>query len=177
METIRKLGLLALASRLKRLSDRLMQDVGQVYRREELGFEPRWFLVFYQLAEGAPLSITALAGAVGITHPAVNQAADEMEQAGLVASSRDAKDKRRRHLALTPRGREVAAALRPIWADIESATRDVAESTGVDLLRAIDAIEAALDAQAMSARVEERLGRRREVLARTTRRKSIQKTS
>ena len=161
METIRRLGMLALASRLKRLSDRLMQEVGQVYRAEELGFEPRWFLVFHQLTEGPPQSVTALAAAVGITHPAVNQAADEMEAAGLVASSRDEKDKRKRRLELTPRGRQVAESLRPIWAGIESATREVADASGVDLLAAIGAIEAALDAAPMGERINRRRGGRR----------------
>ena len=153
METIRKLGLLALASRLKRLSDRLLQEAGQAYRQEGLGFEPRWFLVFHQLAEGPPQSVTGLAAAVGITHPAVIQAADEMEAAGLVASARDADDKRKRRLALTPRGREVAESLRPVWTAIESATREVAGASGVDLLAAIDAIEAALDITPLGERI------------------------
>jgi DNA-binding MarR family transcriptional regulator len=158
VETIRKLGLLALASRLKRLSDRLLQEAGQAYRQEGLGFEPRWFLVFHQLAEGPPRTVTGLAAAVGITHPAVIQAADEMEQAGLIASSRDAADKRKRRLALTPRGRRVAEALRPVWADIESATREVAGASGVDLLAAIDAMEAALDDTPLGERIQRRRG-------------------
>jgi DNA-binding MarR family transcriptional regulator len=158
VETIRKLGLLALASRLKRLSDRLLQEAGQAYRQEGLGFEPRWFLVFYQLAEGPPQSVTALAAAVGITHPAVIQAADEMEAAGLLAAARDAGDKRRRRLALTPRGREVAESLRPVWAAIESATREAAGASGIDLLAAIDAIEAALDETPLGERIRQHRG-------------------
>jgi DNA-binding MarR family transcriptional regulator len=156
VETIRRLGMLALASRLKRLSDRLMQDVGRVYRAEELSFEPRWFLVFHQLAGGPPQSVTALAAAVGITHPAVVQAAREMEAAGLVASARDAADKRRRCLALTPRGRRLADALGPVWASIEAATREVADASGVDLLAAIGEIEAALDETPLRERVRRR---------------------
>lgn len=156
METIRRLGMLALASRLKRLSDRLLQEAGGIYRSEQLGFEPRWFLVFHQLAEGPPRTVTALAAAVGLTHPAVVQAAREMEEAGLVASVREAADRRKRRLALTPGGRRLAAALRPVWAGIEDATREVAGASGVDLLAAIDAIEAALDETPLGERVRRR---------------------
>ncbi len=158
METIRRLGMLALASRLKRLSDRLLQEAGGIYRKEGLGFEPRWFLVFHQLAEGPPRSVTALAAAVGLTHPAVVLAAQEMEAAGLVASVRDAADRRKRRLELTPRGRQVAEALRPVWAGIEAATREVAGASGVDLLAVIDAIEAALDEMPLGERVRRRRG-------------------
>lgn len=161
METIRKLGMLAFASRLKRLSERLMQDVRLVYRREGLDFEPRWFLVFYQLIEASPMSITAIAEAVGITHPAVNQIAAEMEKAGLIASSPDPRDRRKRCLALTPLGKKVARAIRPLWADIESATREVVESTGVDLLRAVETIESALETKGVCPRVLDRMERRR----------------
>lgn len=158
METIRKLGMLALASRLKRLSDRLLQEAGGIYRKERLGFEPRWFLVFHQLAEGPPRSVTGLAAAVGLTHPAVVLATQEMEAAGLIASARDSADRRKRRLALTPQGRRVAGALRPVWAGIEAATREVAGASGVDLLAAIDAIEAALDETPLGERVRRHRG-------------------
>jgi hypothetical protein len=49
MDIIKDLAELALASRLKRLSDRLMKDVSQVYKDCKIDFEPRWFAVLYAL--------------------------------------------------------------------------------------------------------------------------------
>ncbi|MBP7866703.1 MAG: bifunctional helix-turn-helix transcriptional regulator/GNAT family N-acetyltransferase [Acidobacteria bacterium] len=154
METIRKLGILALGSRLKRLSDRLMQDAGLVYREAGLNFESRWFLIFYQLAESGPLSVTAIAEAVGITHPAVNQVAAEMEKAGLITSSADNRDRRRRILALSPRGRTLDAAIRPVWEDIETATQGLVQESGTDLLAAVEAVEDALARRSMLERIQ-----------------------
>lgn len=162
MELIRKLGWLAVASRLKRLSDCLMQDVRQVYQAAGLEFEPRWFLVFYQLSETSPLSITSLAEAAGITHPAVVQIAAELEQAGLVTSAPDERDRRKRRLVLTPRGRQMAASLQPIWREIEAATREAIAAAGVDLPRTLGAIETTLEERGVQARIREKQELRRE---------------
>ena len=49
IDLIRKLGPLAFASRLKRLSERLMKDVALVYKDLNVDFQPRWFPVLYLL--------------------------------------------------------------------------------------------------------------------------------
>lgn len=162
METIKKLGMLAFASRLKRLSDSLMQDAGRVYRDAGLDFEPRWFLVFYQLIEAGPQSVTALAESVGITHPAVNQIAAEMEKAGLITSAVDGRDRRRRILALSPRGKALDAAVRPVWEDIETATLELGQLSGIDLLTAMETLEEALSQENMYARIHRCTRRRRD---------------
>ena len=44
-DIIAELGELAFASRLKRLSDRLMRDVSRIYQQMDVDFEARWFSV------------------------------------------------------------------------------------------------------------------------------------
>ena len=95
MDYLSTLGSLALGSRLKRLSDRLGQEVATIYQDQNIDFEPRWFPVFSYVAQSAPVAITDIATAVGITHPAVNQIAQELIAAGFVLSANDRKDKRK----------------------------------------------------------------------------------
>jgi len=49
MDLIRQLGVLAFGSRLRRLNERLSKDVSRIYRDQGIGFEVRWFPVFYLL--------------------------------------------------------------------------------------------------------------------------------
>ena len=51
MDLISDLGALALGSRLKRLSDRMMKSVSEIYRNSGLDFESKWFPLFYLLSK------------------------------------------------------------------------------------------------------------------------------
>lgn len=58
MDLFADLGHLALASRLKRLSERLQQEVSEVYAEQETGFRARWFPVLVTLSREGPQSIS-----------------------------------------------------------------------------------------------------------------------
>ncbi|MBN1425398.1 GNAT family N-acetyltransferase [Candidatus Fermentibacteria bacterium] len=152
-ELINALGELALASRLKRLSDRLMLDATRVYHDHGVDFEPRWFLLFYELHRSGPLAVTEVADRIGVTHPAVNQSASELVKRGLLRASADRRDRRRRLLDLTPSGKGLVAKLQPIWEETRQAAIELLHETGSDLLAHIERIEDALDRQSMYERV------------------------
>jgi DNA-binding MarR family transcriptional regulator/GNAT superfamily N-acetyltransferase len=155
-ELIASLGELACASRLKRLADRLMQDVSLVYRERGLAFEPRWFLLFYELGRSGPLPVTELAARIGVTHPAVNQAAAELARHGLLRAAVDRGDRRRRLLELTPQGRQLLAGLQPVWQEVRAATAELLRQDGPGLLAQVERIEASLDRRSMYQRVGDR---------------------
>jgi DNA-binding MarR family transcriptional regulator len=85
---IAELNKLAFATRLKRRAERLQRDVTLLYQKLEIEFEARWFTLVYLLYHRAPLTITALALALGLTHTAINQFVRELIQKGLVGSTR-----------------------------------------------------------------------------------------
>ena len=157
---IEELGTLAFASRLRRLSERLLRDVSRTYRAENLNFEARWFPVFYLLWRQSPLAVTAIAQRLHLTHPAVNQVAGAMAKAGLLVSARDSRDDRRRLLSLSPAGKSLACQLQPIWQDIREATAELVNASGIDLLGAIALVEKSLDETNMSERVRTRCKKR-----------------
>jgi DNA-binding MarR family transcriptional regulator len=111
---IKNLGELAVASRLRMLSEKLLHDVSKIYHEQNLDFEPRWFLIFFQLTLKSPMSITEIADAIGITHPAVNQIAGEMLKAKIIKSFTDKIDKRRRLLSLSREGEKMLSLIKPI---------------------------------------------------------------
>jgi len=153
---IEELGTLAFASRLRRLSERLLRDVSLTYRAENLNFEARWFPVFYLLWRQSPLAVTAIAQRLHLTHPAVNQVAGAMTKAGLLISARDSRDDRRRLLSLSATGKSLARKLQPIWQDIQEATAELVNASGIDLLGAIAQVEKSLDKVNMCERVSTR---------------------
>ncbi|XOV90268.1 MAG: GNAT family N-acetyltransferase [Pseudomonadota bacterium] len=144
MELLADPGLLGLGNRLKRLSDRMMQDGIRIYRETGLDFEPRWFPVYYYLARRGPTPLTLIARGLGVTHPGVNQVAKEMIDAGLLAAYRDPADKRKRVLALTKAGKSLLPALEAVWADVRAACLALIDEAGAELPGQLAALEGAL---------------------------------
>ncbi len=161
MDTISELGELAFASRLKRLSERLMRDVSRVYKDLSVDFEARWFSILFALKNNPSMSITALAHSLRLTHPAVNQLAGEMIRRKLVLAAKSRKDERKRLLRLSAKGKKIVAVLEPVWMEIGAATKELIDSSGQDLLTGLDRIERLLDEKDMYERVTARLNEAR----------------
>lgn len=155
MDYLDTLGCLALGSRLKRLSERLGQEVAEVYATAGIEFEPKWFPVFRLLAEQQVASVTDIAALVGITHPAVNQFAQELTKAGLITSAADKADGRKRLLSLSATGKRVSEQLEPVWQALHRSLSEIFEESDFNLINAVVATERALDRKNLLARYEE----------------------
>jgi len=156
-DIIDELGPLAFASRLKRLGEKLQKDVSRVYRDLDVDFEARWFSILYALKKQSPMTITALARSLRLTHPAVNQLAGEMIKKRLLLTGKGKSDERQRLLRLSAKGSRVAVSLEPIWQEIRGATEELIEEAGSKLLPLISRIENLLDDRNMYQRVSARL--------------------
>lgn len=157
MDLIRELAELALASRLRRLADRLQADVSSVYAELGLDFEARWFPVLVALQCDGALAVTELAARLGLSHQAVSQTLRLMTERDLVVETVDTGDRRRRRVTLSESGQQLCRRLSEVWGKIREANRDLLAETGIDLLGQLDRIEAALDERSMAARVREQL--------------------
>ncbi len=158
-DIIQQLGALAFASRLKRLGERLQQDVSRVYKEQAVEFEARWFPVAFILMRHSRLTVTDIADALALTHPAVSQTVALMKSEGLIESAKDETDERRSLLSLTDKGKRTLACLKPIWNAIEQSTSELLEEGGADLLSGLGEIERKLGARDMYTRVTYRLDR------------------
>ncbi len=152
MDYVRAKAGAALGARLRRLSERIDNDAARAYAARGVEFEQRWFGVLNQLALNGPMSVGALAEALGITHVSVSQTRVSLEKAGLIRQEPDPTDARRRLLSLSTAGRALAARLAPLWAAFEQASLEIdAEVDG--LLDALDRLEAALERQSLFERI------------------------
>lgn len=152
MDYLLELGSLALGSRLKRLSERISQEVATIYEHEGITFEPRWFPVFHFLGKNGAASIVEIAKSIGVTHPAVNQIAKEMLNANLLSEVTDKDDKRKRLLTLSRKGQNVHRELSATWRLIRIAANEAIEESEHNLLKSIDAMEKTLDQSDLPAR-------------------------
>lgn len=157
MDLIRQLGPLALASRLRRLTEWFYKDGARIYREQAVDFEPRWFPLFYLLKESGPLPVTTAASLLGFSHPAINQIAGQMSRRGFLESVKDKKDERRHLLRLTKKGKAAASLLQPVWSDIKAAANELLSEAGSDFLTGIGRIEDALNKSGMYERVTRRI--------------------
>ena len=156
-DLVNQLGELALATRLKRLGERLQRDVSRIYSELDMDFEARWFILLYALGERSPQPVTELARDAGLSHQAVGQIARTMIGNGLVRETSDRRDERKRLLQLTAAGRRLIDRLRPIWAEIRAANAALLAEVGADLLTDLARIEEALAARSMAERVRARI--------------------
>jgi len=140
-----ELGPLALGSRLKRLSDALLQEGAKIYEESGIRFQARWFPVYVYLYRRGPTSITGLARGLGVSHSGINKVANELIEAKLAAPYRDRSDKRKRVLALTSLGREKFSEVEPVWQDISLAMQSAVDEAGGDFLVSLGRLEHSLN--------------------------------
>ncbi len=158
MDLINTLEELALASRLKRLSDRLMKDMAEIYREANADFQPRWFTVFMALDRNESLNITEIARQLGISHTAVNKIVTDMNRHGLVEKMKDSADERRMRVSLSGKGRNTRRDLDELWKGVKRANAELLTEAGADLLGDIRKVEEALDKRDMGNRMRQWVG-------------------
>ena len=155
MDYLQKLGMLALASRLRRLTDRLYHSGERLYEMAGLDFHPRWFMIVSRLndADGEALPITTIADDLGVTHPGIINLVRDMESKGIVTSVKDKNDARKRGIRLTSKGKKLVSELDPVWSAFTAATQELFEELDCDLITVINRMETLLNKEDFSRRV------------------------
>lgn len=150
---IKTRGVGAFGTRLRRLSEQLDRDVREIYRARGIDFEPSWFPLFAALDELGPMSVGEAATHTGVSHAAISQIRGKLRAEGLITVKADAADLRRQMLHMTPKGRALVTRMRPLWRAIAVATEAMCEQSAPNILRDLEAIEAALERNGMQQRV------------------------
>ena len=136
---------LALASRLKRLSEHLYDTVDKVYQELDCEMQSRWFPVVFLLSQNSPMGISEIADHLNQTHPAISQISRTLEEHKWIESTPDNNDSRRRLLQLSAHGREQVETLKPVWQAISAGVNQLMLNSNIDLLDSISCIESELE--------------------------------
>lgn len=156
----RTFGGMALAARLRRISERLDRDGTRVYGACGFRFEQRWYGVLRQLITRGPMSVGEIAATLRISHASVSEARRSLERDGIVIATPSPGDARRRTLDLTPAGRAMCERLSPLWDDFNAVALELNDEAG-DLVRLLDRLDDALDGRSMYDRIMERVPSRK----------------
>lgn len=152
MDFLIQIGPLALPSRLRRLADRMTQDITLLYKELNIDFEPRWFPIFCLLNCKSPMGVVDIARLLGVSHPAVNQIAGEMIEMGLIDALKDETDKRKRLLSLSDKGRAMTPVLEDAWERIQWTMKGLLGETGGDVMGMLANLETLMEQQGIYGR-------------------------
>ncbi|MCS3869799.1 DNA-binding MarR family transcriptional regulator [Chryseobacterium ginsenosidimutans] len=146
MNVINESGVLALSTRLQRLSDQLRKDGALVYKEFGIDFEPKWFPVIFTLHHKKTLSVVEIANEIGYTHPSIISLLKELEKQQMIKSKKDKSDERKRLIELAPKGIELVEKMKPVWELISKVLGEISDNEN-HLLKAINEAEEKLAGQ------------------------------
>jgi len=141
MEYVSSLGLVAMGSRLRALSDRFYDLADDLYRMEGSPLQSRWLAVFRLLHDRGARTIGEIAEAIGQTHSAVSQQTKKLVADGWLTVV-ESDDRRQRRLALAPRAEDALREARPIWRALQEELAARSTAAGVDVLATLAVLSA-----------------------------------
>ncbi|PSL43101.1 DNA-binding MarR family transcriptional regulator [Chitinophaga niastensis] len=133
-------GILAISTRLQRLSDQLRKDGQLIYKANGIDFEPKWFPVIYTLHQKNILSVVEVALEIGYSHPSTISLLKELEKQKLIRSKKDKTDERKRLIQLTEKGNLLVIQMQPVWKNMVKALTALTDTKN-NLMKAIDEVE------------------------------------
>lgn len=155
MDFYHQTGKMALGTRLRRLSERLMEDAAKIYALYEVALDPKWFPVFYVLSHKEAASITEIAQIIGHSHPSVSQIVKEMKQQGLAIIDKSTKDARVSVVSLSNTGKQLIPKIEKQYLDVTQAVDELLLATQYDLWKGIGEVEYLLTEKSFFNRVQE----------------------
>jgi DNA-binding MarR family transcriptional regulator len=152
-DVLAELGYLFLGSRLKRLAERMQADAAVTLRAAGMPIQPSHTPLLAALDTRGPMTVGETVAALGVSQPAVTRSLASLVELGL-AETAPTRDQRQKRISLTPAGAALMAQARTqLWPHVEAAARGICEGAEGSLLDQIAAVERALAAQPLYARV------------------------
>lgn len=132
------------------------QDIEAVYSSRGRSVGSRTVGPLIALSRRGPMSVKELAIDREVSHSAMSQTVAGLVRDGLVRSDPGA-DARTRVISLTPEGEQLVPLVRAEWRSTESVTRALDAEIAHPIMRAVEAINAALAKKSFRERLEEAL--------------------
>lgn len=146
---------LALGSRLKRLSERMLSDAANIYQEFDLDVQPKWFTLLALLHRKQRVNVVEASECLGLSQPAISQFCRQLADKGLVSFVVCEQDSRRKVLTLTPSGRDEVNKMLPMWLAVQKAAEQLCGEFENDFYRSLRKCEKALAAKSLQQRTAE----------------------
>ncbi|MEI7473619.1 MAG: bifunctional helix-turn-helix transcriptional regulator/GNAT family N-acetyltransferase [bacterium] len=140
-EFVNNIGLLMLGSRLKAISDLMMDDGKKIYEYANIDFEPKWFPLFYLISKQPGIAIVQASEIIGVSHAAISQFTTQMVKKGIIETKKFSQDERVKKLYLTQDGELLLNKLQPTWTIINKTVEEISNDSGIDIWEALNKFE------------------------------------
>jgi DNA-binding MarR family transcriptional regulator len=157
MGVIYESGILAIATRMQGLAERMRKDGLLIYKAHGIDFEPKWFPVIYTLYFKPMLSVVELANEIGYSHPSTITLLKELEKLKLTKSGKDKADERKRLVQLTEKGKALIEQMKPVWQIMIAAATQLIDTEN-NLMKAIAEVEQQMEIQSFYQRAKVIMG-------------------
>ncbi|HAW54860.1 MAG TPA: MarR family transcriptional regulator, partial [Hyphomonas sp.] len=154
-DILAQVGYLGLASRLKRLADRLQAEAVSVFDNRAYPIQTTHFPLIAALEANGPLSVSAAVEATGVSQPAITRIHNALQKMGLTDTRPIEGDNRQKEIFLTPAGEALVSEMRAsFWPAVQDAAEQLCLYPDHDLLAEICLVESRLAEQPLSVRIE-----------------------
>ena len=136
-----QLGELALGSRLKRMSDRMLADALAVYQHFGMDIQPKWFGLLALLYDKQHVSVMQASQYLGLSQPAISQFCKQLQERQLVEVVADPDDSRKKIMRLTDKGFNNVSQMQPVWKAVKQAAQEMCLEAQNDFFKALQVFE------------------------------------
>jgi DNA-binding MarR family transcriptional regulator len=166
MNLYQSVGVLALGSRLRRLSEAFLSEINKAYLNKGLDFDASWFPVFYLLSKNDALSIKELSDQIEVSHPAASQLISNLKNRELVTTVTCVDDGRKQLVTLTSSGRQLLTEILPMWEAISEAMEELilSKTSTQNLLPIISSLEDTFRSSSLSSLIVKKLDQQTNLL-------------
>ena len=144
MDFLDELEELALGTRLKRLSERMLADASKVYKAFNIEMQPKWFSLLALIDKRQKINVVEASQLLGLSQPAISQFCRQLEKEGLITSLVCENDSRRRVLTLTEVGQQQVNKMKPMWLAVSQAAKELSRELDNDIYQSIRKCEQAM---------------------------------
>ncbi len=138
-DIVKDLGYIALATRLKRISDRMTHSTRLMYKKLNIDIEPNWYLVLMLVQRTPKISVMEIAMQLGFSHQSVISITNKMIKNDYLIPAKDNLDKRKTVFTITKKAYEKLPEIKQIWSYgkeviYETLNKDISILTHLNIL-------------------------------------------
>lgn len=135
-----EMGYPGLTGRLKRLNDLFVYQTREFYKSRNLEIEPNWHMIFLLLQKQEEMTVTEIAEALHLSHPAIVKLTKKMKKKGYLESSQDPEDSRKNQLRLSAKAKRELPELERLWQAGNRAIEELLNNSS-ELLKNLEVVE------------------------------------